>query len=88
MNARVLRVDQSPLVTVPKLVSALNGRTGADIIVPPYQQLVETEYLPPTTVHWTQECFGADATEIVESAPESFEPGEILQPRRLNLRVF
>jgi hypothetical protein len=56
--------------------------------VPPYQRLVETEYLPPATVHWTQECFRADASEIVEHAPESFEPGEILQPRRLSLRVF
>ena len=72
-----------------RVVSALNGRTGADIIVPPYQQLVETEYLPPNTPHWTQECLPVEGE--AENRFEEFEEleyQEILQPRRLSLRVF
>jgi hypothetical protein len=67
-----------------RIVSALNGRVGADIIVPRYQDLIETDYLPPNALHWTQECRPVEA----ENTPEHFEYVEVLQTRKLSLRVF
>jgi hypothetical protein len=88
MNARILPVDQDAFVLAPKMVSALNGRIGSDILVPPYQRLVETEYLPPIAPHWTDECGPVELHDESEVAPEVSEVGKILQPRRLLLRVF
>jgi hypothetical protein len=68
-----------------KTVSALNGRIGSDILIPPYQRIVETEYLLPSTSHWTEECWPIEANEIVE---EDFPEEKILQARKLSLRVF
>jgi hypothetical protein len=88
MSARVLHVQQVEEVLAPKVVSALNGRIGADILVPPYQRLVETEYLAPVTPHWTDECFEGGAPSVPEPDSQEIESEQILQPRRLSLRVF
>jgi hypothetical protein len=98
MSARVLNVDrgnmsaddeaffisQTPDREWPRIVSALNGRVGSDILIPPYQRLVETEYVPPASPHWTDECHPLEG----EDSPEDFPAEKILQPRRLSLRVF
>ena len=67
-----------------QIVSAINGRIGSDIFVPPYQQLFETEYLPPSAPHWTDLCDPFQG-EVMD---ENSEDRKTLQPRRLSLRVF
>jgi len=93
MNARSANVSQSLLhkaetvdgftLSSRKTVSGLNGRIGSDILIPPYQHIVETEYLPASTLHWTEECWPGETEEVVEDRAEE----KILQPRRLPLRV-
>ena len=98
MSARTLNVErenvcanddtfltrQTPDREWPRIVSALNGRTGSDILIPPYQHLVETEYVPPSSPHWTEECQPLEG----EDSSEEFPDRKILQPRKLSLRVF
>jgi hypothetical protein len=67
-----------------KIISAINGRNGSNIAVPPYQEIVETNYVRPTVVHWIGDIRTFDAADV----PEEFDEEEILQPRRLLLRVF
>ena len=93
MSARSANVNQTLLaygetidgfsLASRKTVSGLNGRIGSDILIPPYQHIVETEYLPPSTLHWTEECWPGETEEVVEDRAEE----KILQPRRLPLRV-
>ena len=94
MSARAVIVNQNLIsegetidgfsLSSRRTVSALNGRVGSNILIPPYQRIVETEYLPPTTLHWTEECWPIEAEEVAGDLPQE----KILQPRRLPLRVF
>src|SRR5205085_12589336 len=67
-----------------RTVSAINGRSGSNIVVPPYPELIETNYVRPIAGH----CMGEVCAFELAEALEEFDEEEILQTRRLLLRVF
>ena len=93
MSARASNIEREQIETIDvidgltlssrKTVSALNGRIGSDILIPPYQRIIETDYLPPRASHWTEECWPVDVEELAEDFPDE----KIFQPRRLPLRL-
>ena len=81
-SAAFISPGQSP-GSVPQTDSALKGRNRLDDSVSPFQGLASS-HDQPRALPWADELrpFGAEESEA------DLEAEEILQPRRLSLRVF